>query len=144
MPNNDDFLKSSPDQAAVIDRIMRGFRRRTELSPEQEKQFQADVKRKKAGSPDDPTYDLRAAWLAGAIPDRSKDPTVHGTSQFKSLGDERVFLPIGPAGTVLDTRTSRPAWPGEPPGGPWTGPPLDPRLVALQRIISSAMINRRY
>lgn len=86
------------------------FRKRTPLTPEEEKKFQsfyADIA-KKSGinpNPDDPRhqYDYRGAWKSGAIP--APDPTdnnrLHWPSQFKDDDHPRRIL------QGIDTRTGR-------------------------------------
>lgn len=113
--------------------IRKGFTRRTELSPAQELLFQQDFAPLKAAghNPDDPTYDSRAAWLAGKLPKLGE----HGLSEFKGLGDERLFLPIGPNGQMLDTRTAE----GPNAQGQFTGSTPDPQLLDLWRKISTIM-----
>ncbi len=119
-------------------RVMSGFAHRTKLTPEQEKQFQADAIRlgHDPKSFDDPTYDMRGAWLAGQL----NPATKHGSSEFKGLGDDRLFLPIGAGGQMLDTRTAKPM---PVPGGvgpiDWTGPTPNPQLLSLWRVVSSLM-----
>jgi hypothetical protein len=135
MPDAIDKILSelSLNDSAARDRITKGFARRTQLTPEQEKQFQADAIRlgHDPKTFDDPTYDMRAAWLAGRLNPASK----HGQSDFKGLEDDRLFLPIGAGGRILDTRTAQPS-PGAPANAPWTGATPDPRLLNLWRIVS--------
>jgi hypothetical protein len=115
------------------DIITQGFARRTKLSPEQELAFQEAFKPLAAAghNADDPTYDSRAAWLAGKLPKVGE----HGLSQFKGLGDDRLFLPIGPNGQMLDTRTAQ----GPDAQGGFTGPTPNPQLLALWRLVSAVM-----
>ena len=113
--------------------ILEGFARRTKLSPQQELLFQKDFAplAQNGMHPDDPTYDYRAAWQAGKLP----IPGQHGSSEFKGLGDERLFLPIGPGGSLLDTRTAQ----GPDAKGGFTGPKPNPQLLNLWHIISKEM-----
>jgi hypothetical protein len=114
------------------ERIMQGFARKTQLSPLQELMFrqQATAMGHHPESLDDPTYDMRAAWLAGQL----NPPTMHGSSQFKGIGDSRLFLPIGPQGQMTDTRTATPG-----PNGSWVSAPPNPQLMDLNKLISGIM-----
>lgn len=113
--------------------ILKGFARTTKLPPEQELLFQKAFAPLAANGmhPDDPTYDYRAAWQAGKLP----QPGQHGLSTFKGLGDERLFLPIGEGGKLLDTRTAE----GPDAKGGFTGPMPDPQLINLWKLISKEM-----
>lgn len=99
--------------------VREGFARRTALSPEQETLFRRDVT-PLGWNPDDPTYDARQAWLEGRLP----QPGQHGLSAYKGLGDERLILPLGPGGQMVDTRTMQPA---------------SPQMIQLWRTISEIM-----
>ena len=106
-------------------RVEQGFARRTQLTPDQEAQFQAAVAHLSAMygrriNPDDQTYDLRGEWLAGRL---MPTPSQHGASEYKGLGDDRLFLPVGKGGETVETRTMRP----------------NPTLMPLWRIISGIM-----
>lgn len=117
------------------DRIVQGFTRRTQLTPQQEIMFraQATAMGHDPKMLDDPTYDMRGAWLVGEL----HPPTQHGSSQFKGLGDDRMFLPIGANNQLLDTRTAQPGIGGDV--GPWQGPKPDPQLLDLWHVISGVM-----
>ena len=122
------------EQSGAAQRVEQGFARRTSLTPDQEAQFQAAVAHLSALygrriNPDDKTYDLRGAWLSGNL---TPTPSQHMPSEFKGLGDERLFLPLGShaeslpvaqGGRVEDTRTLQP----------------NPSLMPLWRIISGIM-----
>lgn len=111
--------------ANADDYIRQGFTRKTNLSPEHEAAFKRDMELKGLGHyVNDDTYDNRAAWLVGALPDRINHPGMHGQSVFKGLGDDRLMLPIGPNGEMVDTRTMQAA---------------DPRLIQLWRTVSGIM-----
>jgi hypothetical protein len=108
----------SPSQTG---NIQQGFTRRTELPPDQESLFQHLMMQYGRGNDiTDPTYDARGAYAAGM----TALPGMHGSSAFKGLGDERLMLPLGPGGSLLDTRTMTPP---------------DPQLVNLWRVISGVM-----
>lgn len=107
------------------DRVRQGFARRTELPPDQEKQYQMDMHQYGLSKYiHDDTYDNRAAWLAHALPNRIKDPNQHGQSTFKGLGDDRLELPLGPNNAMVDTRNMK---------------PVDPRMTSLWQTISRLM-----
>lgn len=107
------------------DRVREGFARKTQLSPEQEKRYQADMNSHGLGHYiHDNTYDNRAAWLNHSLPDRIKNPGQHGQSTYKGLGDDRLELPIGPKKSMVDTRTMK---------------SVDPRMTPLWQTISRLM-----
>jgi hypothetical protein len=97
------------DSPEALQRIVEGFRRNTKLDPKEESKFQQAVKQlgQRLGrpmNPDDPTYDMRAAYQAG-FPGGGG----HLESTFKGLGDDRMLLPLGKGGQLLDTRNMKPA-----------------------------------
>lgn len=110
------FGALDPSQEA---NIRSGFARRTTLPPDQEGLFRRLVMGR-GWNPDDPTYDARAAFLDNRLP----VPGQHGLSTYKGLGDERLMLPLGPGGALVDTRTMQAP---------------DPQLVNLWRVISGVM-----
>ena len=131
MATVEELLRQIQDMGpGAEDRIRAGFARRTALDPSQEMRFQQEARAKGLlDEVNDPTWDARAAFLVGRLPDRVKDPTAHGESRFKGLGDERLMLHLrglqeDPTGPLLDTRTLTPP---------------DPQLVNLWRVISGIM-----
>lgn len=110
MPSSDEFMKNLLSMPHAEDYIRQGFARTTKLSPEQEQIYRGEMGRKGMSREiNDPTWDARAAFLEGNIPDRVKDPTKHGLSKYKGLGDDRLMLNLGHG--IVDTRTMRPPSP---------------------------------